>query len=495
LQGDHTDVADLPSVSVLMPAYNAERFVAEAIESALEQDYPADKLELIVVDDGSTDSTAAIVARYVERHPGRVRLIRQPNAGNVAATNTALAAARGELLALLDSDDAWPRSKTRVQAALLAARPEVGLVYGDMRVIDADGRVLQDSWLVGDEPPSGRFRAAMLIGNSATASSIMMRASLGSAIAPIPDDMPFNDWWFKVRAAQVSEIAYLPEPRTLYRHHGANMGLGASGEDRLRELRKSVRFQRWFLRRLGSDAGPAADLLTAWRAFEGFAREALQLAGSPFAPLVDVTADDCLESRRLAAEAAARLARGDADAATARFLRAAGCDPWHAEAREGVVVAAAAADPRLPGQSPLDGAAPFVVRADARELLDDPSLLVAYADALAGVPGVTLAIDAADVPADTAAEALGALAADTGLADDDSVDLLAVLGPLDAVGRARLDCGTHATYGAEPLAADRVTAPSRGVASSYGLERPAFTPATLAGLRALVSAASVGAGR
>ena len=108
-----------PFVSALMAAYNAEPFVAEAIESALAQDWPADRLEVVVVDDGSTDGTAAVVSSYVERLPGRVRLIRQANGGPCAAVNTALAAARGEWLGLLDADDAWPADKLRVQGEVL----------------------------------------------------------------------------------------------------------------------------------------------------------------------------------------------------------------------------------------------------------------------------------------------------------------------------------------------------------------------------------------
>jgi GT2 family glycosyltransferase len=476
-------VAELPLISALMPAYNAERFIGEAIQSALDQDYPGDRLEVVVVDDGSTDGTAAIVSGFAARFPGRVRLISQANAGNVAATNTALAAARGELLAVLDSDDMWPRGKARAQQALLAARPEVGLVYGDMRVIDPDGRVLQDSWLDGDVPWEGRFTPAMLLGNTATASSIMMRASLGAALFPIPDGMPFNDWWFAVRAAQVSEIAYLPEPRTFYRWHGANLSLGARGADRLRELRKTLRFQRWFLRSLEAGAErrgrdpqrPAVDpgeLLEVWRAFEHWAREVHSLADSPFAELVPVSDADRTEAASLVQEGWAQLDRGDLDAAVT-FMRAAACDPGSEAAREGVGAAAAADNLSLPGQRPLEGAGAFVVRADARELLADPALLTAYGRAMADTPWVTLAIDASELPPESAAETLADLADEVGLADDDSVDLLAVLGPLDAVGRARLAAGTHATYGP-----GRVPAPAAP---------PAFTPATLDGLRALAT--------
>src|SRR4051794_33266044 len=181
-----------PFVSALMAAYNAEPFVAEAIESALAQDWPEERLEVVVCDDGSTDGTAAVVQSYLARYPGRVRLIRQANGGPCAAVNTALAAARGEWLGILDADDAWPSDRLRVQGDVLHARPAVGLVYGDMRVVDAAGEVLQESWLDGEPviPSGARVLGELLAGNLATASSILMRASVAE---PIPAKIPYTD--------------------------------------------------------------------------------------------------------------------------------------------------------------------------------------------------------------------------------------------------------------------------------------------------------------
>ncbi|HEY6890850.1 MAG TPA: glycosyltransferase, partial [Solirubrobacter sp.] len=260
-----------PFVSALMAAYNAEPYVAEAIESALAQDWPADRLEVVVCDDGSTDATAAVVAGYAARYPGRVRLLQQANAGPCAAVNTALAAARGEWLGLLDADDAWPVDKLRVQGEVLRSRPSVGLVYGDMRVVDAAGDVIQESWLEG-EPllPEGRCVAELLAGNVATASSLLMRASV---VEPIPAEIPYTDWWFAARAALVSDIAYVPEPRTLYRFHGGNITLGVQGAARARELRKAMTFVRWFLRRMEPGMATPRGMATAWTYFEYCERE------------------------------------------------------------------------------------------------------------------------------------------------------------------------------------------------------------------------------
>ena len=104
-----------PLVSVVMPAYNSARYIAEAIDSALHQDYPA--LEIIVVDDGSTDDTVNIVSRYGDK----VRLLSQKNQGSAAARNLGIRQARGKYIAFLDADDAWWRHKIRHQVEALVA--------------------------------------------------------------------------------------------------------------------------------------------------------------------------------------------------------------------------------------------------------------------------------------------------------------------------------------------------------------------------------------
>jgi glycosyltransferase involved in cell wall biosynthesis len=111
-----------------MPAYNVEPYVGEAIRSALSQS--AGDLEVVVVDDGSTDGTAAVVGRLAAEDP-RVRLLRQGNRGLAGARNTALRTGRGEYFALLDSDDLWQPGFLAAQLAILQARPDVDIVTGN----------------------------------------------------------------------------------------------------------------------------------------------------------------------------------------------------------------------------------------------------------------------------------------------------------------------------------------------------------------------------
>jgi hypothetical protein len=431
----------LPRVAVLIAAYEAEPFVGQAVRSALAQDYPAELVHVVVVDDGSTDGTAAVVQAIADEHAGRVTLVRQENRGSVGAVSRAAAqpaAQDADLLAILDADDAWPAGKLAAQAEVFARRPEVGLVYTDMAVIDAAGTVVQASWLAGERPPTGRSLSAFLKQNLVTGSSIVVRGALRDVLFPIPDAMAWADWWLAARTAQHAEIAYLPLPRTLYRFHGANMSLGAQGPARLRELRKGLALQRWFLRRLGTEQ-PAGELEGCWDAFARLAAEALQAAGTPFTALVDVSAEDAAQARDLTVAARVQLAAGDVHEALARAVRAAAANPFDDDARGALNAVRAALGPDGAGPQPLRGARPLVLAPDADDVVRDPALLRAAAERLAGCDDVTIAIDAQSFDAAEAAQRIAALAAEQGV--DDGVDLALVTGPLDELGAARLAAG------------------------------------------------------
>ena len=118
----------MPAVTVLMPAYDVEPYVGDAIRSVLAQSF-AD-LELVVVDDGSKDGTAEVAAA-IAQEDRRVRLVRQSNRGLAGARNTAMRMARGDVFALLDSDDLWEPDFLAEQVAILAARPAIDIVTGN----------------------------------------------------------------------------------------------------------------------------------------------------------------------------------------------------------------------------------------------------------------------------------------------------------------------------------------------------------------------------
>ena len=450
-----------------MGAYNYAQYVGRAIESALAQEYPPELLEIIVVDDGSTDSTAEVVGDLARRNPGRVRLVRQANAGPSAATNRAMAEADGDLMCLLDADDVWLPSKTRRQVELLQARPRVGLVFSEMLLVDAHEAVVGESLLgaLGEIPQ--RAYARVLFANVATQSSIMIRSSLRELFDPIPAGIPYADWWLALRAAQVSEIDYIREPLALYRQHGANLTGGVTGAAGVREHRKEVAFQLWALRHLPLDTLTPDELLFVWHGVEEHARMVLSSAGSFFAQPATVETD-AAQADALLGEADRLRASGDLTAAAILTMRALAWDPARVGARERLHGSVARANAAAALPEPLQGARRFVVLADAEELLEDDGMLLAYADALSGSELTTLAIDASRVPADTAASELEALVERCGLGEREDIDLLAVIGPQDAAQRHRMLSGAHALYRREDG--------ERG-------DLPAFTMATLARLR------------
>src|SRR5690242_13247080 len=114
-------------VSVIIPTYNGTAFLRETIDSALAQTYPA--VEVIVVDDGSTDDTAAVIAEYGDRIKG----IAQANSGTSAARNTGIRASSGDYIAFLDHDDLWAPIKLARQMRVLRDHPELGMVYAGIR--------------------------------------------------------------------------------------------------------------------------------------------------------------------------------------------------------------------------------------------------------------------------------------------------------------------------------------------------------------------------
>ena len=129
----------MPTVSVIIPAYNCESFIGHAVQSVLEQHHR--DLEVIVINDGSTDNTVQALAPFRDR----ICLLQQKNAGAAAARNAGLRVARGELVAFLDADDWWVPSRLSVQLAALKSFPAAGMVFSDFAIADHTGANIMPS--------------------------------------------------------------------------------------------------------------------------------------------------------------------------------------------------------------------------------------------------------------------------------------------------------------------------------------------------------------
>jgi glycosyltransferase involved in cell wall biosynthesis len=206
-------------VSVIIPAKNAAAYVRETIATTLAQ---GDVAEVIVVDDGSTDDTVAIVRAV--RDP-RLRLIHNQSAGVSAARNLGARHARGEWLLFLDADD---RLRPGAVAALLAAArgaPRAVLVYGDYNTIDSDGRQIgRRGLLKGRRKPSGDVLTRLAAGNFIVNGGIALaRAEAFRAIGGFDTSLRYcEDWHCWCRLAAIGEFEFAPKLLLDYRLHTAN---------------------------------------------------------------------------------------------------------------------------------------------------------------------------------------------------------------------------------------------------------------------------------
>jgi glycosyltransferase involved in cell wall biosynthesis len=149
-----------PSLSVVIPAYNVERYIGEALESVLSQ-VPAGA-EVLVLDDESTDTTAAVAERFAPR----VRVLREPHRGIAGTFNRGMREARGEIIASIDADDRWLPQKLERQLAVMAADPAVDVVFGYLRQF-VSPEVDDTQFLVPAEAIPGIQRGVMLMRRSA----------------------------------------------------------------------------------------------------------------------------------------------------------------------------------------------------------------------------------------------------------------------------------------------------------------------------------------
>jgi glycosyltransferase involved in cell wall biosynthesis len=206
------------TISVIIPTYNYARFVREAIDSALGQTLAP--LEVIVVDDGSTDETPRILAEYGDR----IRVIRQENQGVAAARNTALAAVRGEYIALLDSDDIWEPHKLERQLARFEADPALGLVHCGAETIDTDGRPIgvllngSEGWVAEDLL---RLDRDVFEGPG---SIIVVPKRIIEEVGGFDESLSqSDDWELFYRIALRYRIGYVAEVLASYRLHGSGI--------------------------------------------------------------------------------------------------------------------------------------------------------------------------------------------------------------------------------------------------------------------------------
>ncbi|HJP03553.1 MAG: hypothetical protein CL799_01115 [Chromatiales bacterium] len=230
-------MSSAPTISVVIPAYNAETYIVETVESVLAQ--TADLLEVIVVNDGSTDRTEELLQGFGDR----ITLLSQENSGVARARNAGLEVARGEYIAFLDSDDAWLPEKTAKQLEVMQRYPDIAALGSDCIEVDSDGQVIGkvvseaygNSFWISHEP--------LLIDRS-DISDNLMRNALGSPSGLLVrracleevqrfDETLFNgseDWDLFIRLALKYKTAVYADQLFRYRKTGEGLSAPKNAE-------------------------------------------------------------------------------------------------------------------------------------------------------------------------------------------------------------------------------------------------------------------------
>ncbi len=214
---------DVPRVSVIIPTYNAARFLPDALASVLAEATP--DVEVLVVDDGSTDGTPALLARYAPR----VRSIRIANGGPGRARNVGVAATRAPLVAFLDADDRWLDGSLRRRLAALEAEPRAALVHGLARYVDADGRPMAFDPLAYRSRPgerhSGWVLRSLFWHNFIHTSTVVGRRAAIEAVGGFDERREvIEDYDLWLRIAARWPIAFVREEVAAYRCYPDSLG-------------------------------------------------------------------------------------------------------------------------------------------------------------------------------------------------------------------------------------------------------------------------------
>ena len=213
----------MTKVTVAIATYNMANYLTAAIDSALAQDQ--DDIEIVVVDDGSTDDTREVVSRYGRK----VRYAYQENAGVANTYNRALELAKGDYVHFLDADDVLTPSVLRRLAALLDESPSAGLAHGEALVMDAGGKVCGTRAAPASYDgrrviPSAEAFKELLRGCHITTSALMLRKSVLGKVTPFRQkSVPGEDWDMWLRVSAEYDVAHLPISACYYRVHDSSI--------------------------------------------------------------------------------------------------------------------------------------------------------------------------------------------------------------------------------------------------------------------------------
>lgn len=207
----------MPVISVIIPAYNAERYLEKSLESVLNQTYK--DFEIIIVNDGSTDATDRIARNFVAEYPDVIQYFQQSNRGVGAARNTGIAHAKGQYLAFLDADDRWLPQKLQVQIDFMKRNPEYGFSYSDVFAMDDDNHCGKRMMML-KHPRSGYIFYDLLKENFVSLPTSLIKKEclqVTGAFCEEREIMSAEDHHFWLKTALFFKGGYINQPLAYYR--------------------------------------------------------------------------------------------------------------------------------------------------------------------------------------------------------------------------------------------------------------------------------------
>ncbi len=204
-------------VSVIIPCYNHEKYVQQAVESVLEQTYR--NIELIVIDDGSSDNSPSILSSLAKRY--NFNLILQKNMGVCRTLNNAIRLSKGQYIAMLASDDYWHLKKIEMQMLCLKQHPKSKFCYS--QAVEFEDSLKDKSFVFPKKPMSGRVLERVFLRQHVPAGTILFSRELYDYIGGFDENLEEEDWDFIIRCAAETEFCVVREPLLFYRSHDSNV--------------------------------------------------------------------------------------------------------------------------------------------------------------------------------------------------------------------------------------------------------------------------------
>ena len=218
-----------PLISVIIPLYNRQQYIIRALDSILAEDYP--NIEIVVLDDGSTDTSKAVVEAWIAKHPETLfRFRSRPNRGFIPTLNELIRMSQGEYIVLLDSDDYLLNNGIRRRYDYLQAHPEKLLVFSDCLLIDQDDNIVSESALseIGKVDKSKlstdyELRKFAVLNGFTTGSTIMADRRVYELIGPYDESLHSQDYVYHIKVAAKNHYGFVDGTVSAYRIHPQNM--------------------------------------------------------------------------------------------------------------------------------------------------------------------------------------------------------------------------------------------------------------------------------